>query len=69
MYAIRSYYPGIGHGCGHNLIAASAAAAGIGTAAAVDAAAAGCFRIIGTPAEEILTEEAGKNRLINAGIS
>ncbi len=60
--------PGIGHGCGHNLIAASAAAAGIGTAAAVDAAAAGCFRIIGTPAEEILTEEAGKNRLINAGI-
>lgn len=61
--------PGVGHGCGHNLIAAAAAAAGAGVAAALKEGPAGrVIRVIGTPAEEILTGTAGKNLLIEAGI-
>ncbi|MDC7125654.1 MAG: amidohydrolase [Spirochaetales bacterium] len=58
----------VGHGCGHNLIAAAAAAASLGVAAAIEEAGSGCFRMIGCPAEEVLTEDAGKTRLIKAGV-
>ncbi|HAK46494.1 MAG TPA: hypothetical protein DCO79_11330 [Spirochaeta sp.] len=66
--------PGVGHGCGHNLIAAAAAGAGLGVAAAIQAAGSGSgsaapvIRVIGTPAEEIITEAEGKIRLIEAGV-
>ena len=43
--------PGIGHGCGHNIIAASGLGAGL-AAAAVAAEAGGRVTILGTPAEE-----------------
>ncbi|MDC7226255.1 MAG: peptidase dimerization domain-containing protein [Spirochaetales bacterium] len=64
---------GLGHGCGHNLIAAAAASAAIGTADALKAAGASgveqpAFRVIGSPAEEVMTEPAGKTRLIEAGV-
>lgn len=55
--------PGIGHGCGHNLIAAAGLGAGL-AAAAVVGEAGGRLRIIGTPAEE---GGGGKIRLIDAG--
>jgi Metal-dependent amidase/aminoacylase/carboxypeptidase len=45
--------PGIGHGCGHNLIATSSLAAFLGLAKAVrEMGLAGRVRILGTPAEE-----------------
>jgi amidohydrolase len=44
--------PDLGHGCGHNIIAASSAGAAVGTKAAVDACG-GCVQVIGTPAEEM----------------
>lgn len=43
--------PGIGHGCGHNIIAASALGAGIGLGAVIDETG-GDVWVIGTPAEE-----------------
>jgi amidohydrolase len=43
--------PGIGHGCGHNVIAAAGLGAGVALAR-VAAHAGGCVRILGTPAEE-----------------
>lgn len=43
--------PGIGHACGHNIIAASAVAAGFGLAALADELGV-TVRVIGTPAEE-----------------
>ena len=43
--------PGVGHACGHNVIAASSAGAGIGLAAVVDAAGLR-ISVLGTPAEE-----------------
>ncbi len=43
--------PGIGHGCGHNLIAAAALGAGIGLGAAAQAQG-GEVVVLGTPAEE-----------------
>lgn len=43
--------PGIGHACGHNIIAAAAAGAGLGLAAVADALGI-TVRVIGTPAEE-----------------
>lgn len=55
--------PGIGHACGHNLIAASGVAAGIGAAAAIPAGQ-GTVIVLGTPAEERC---GGKVDLINAG--
>jgi amidohydrolase len=43
--------PGIGHACGHNVIAAAGLGAGLALAAVADAAG-GRVRILGTPAEE-----------------
>lgn len=57
--------PGIGHACGHNLIAASALAAYVGLAAALaQADLPGRVRLLGTPAEE---GGGGKLRLLSAG--
>lgn len=55
--------PGLGHGCGHNLIASSNLAAAIGAAAALDGGA-GEIQLIGTPAEENL---GGKVTMIRNG--
>jgi amidohydrolase len=56
--------PGIGHGCGHNLIAGSGLASAIGLGAVLDQLD-GAFQIIGTPAEE---GGGGKVKLIDAGV-
>lgn len=57
--------PGIGHGCGHNLIATSSMATFLGLVQAVrETGVAGRVRILGTPAEE---GGGGKERLIQAG--
>jgi amidohydrolase len=56
--------PGIGHGCGHNLIATAAVAAGIGLSAVIDSLE-GSVLVIGCPAEE---GGGGKIRLIEAGV-
>ena len=55
--------PGLGHGCGHNLLAGSTLAAAVGLAAVIDRLP-GEVLLIGTPAEEA---EGGKIRLIEAG--
>jgi amidohydrolase len=55
---------GLGHGCGHNLIATASAGAGIALAEALDRFP-GRVQVIGTPAEE---GGGGKIRLIRAGI-
>ncbi len=57
--------PGIGHACGHNVIAASGAGAGAALAAAKAALPKGRVQVIGTPAEE---GGGGKCRLIKAGV-
>jgi amidohydrolase len=44
--------PGIGHGCGHNLMGASSAAGAVVATRALGPAFAGEIRVIGTPAEE-----------------
>ena len=65
--AICSEYdalPGIGHGCGHNLIATSGVGAYLGVAA-VSHDLKGAVRLIGTPAEE---GGAGKVKLYDAGV-
>lgn len=57
--------PGIGHACGHNLIATSSIAAFIATAEALkNSNAPGRVRLLGTPAEE---SGGGKIKLIKAG--
>ncbi len=57
--------PGIGHACGHNLIAVSGLAAGIGVAAELEARGiAANIRVLGTPAEE---GGGGKIKMIDAG--
>lgn len=57
--------PGIGHGCGHNLIATSSIAAFLGTAHTMSKMGIpGRLRILGTPAEE---SSGGKIELINKG--
>jgi amidohydrolase len=56
--------PGIGHGCGHNLIATAGVGAYLGVAA-VGADLKGTVRLIGTPAEE---GGAGKVKLHAAGV-
>jgi amidohydrolase len=56
--------PGIGHGCGHNVIGSAGAGAGI-AAAAVAAEAGGRLLVLGTPAEE--RNGGGKVRLLEAG--
>ena len=43
--------PGLGHGCGHNIIATSSVGAGVAGKVAVDRFG-GCLQVIGTPAEE-----------------
>ncbi|MBM4433189.1 MAG: M20 family metallopeptidase, partial [Chloroflexi bacterium] len=44
--------PGVGHGCGHNLIAACAVGAGVASKAVVDSLG-GTIFVMGTPAEEL----------------
>ena len=58
--------PGIGHACGHNLIAEAGIAAGLGLKAALGSSGAPKARVtvIGTPGEE---KHAGKVHLINNG--
>ena len=55
---------GLGHGCGHNLIAMASTGAGIALAGALDRLS-GRVQVIGTPAEE---GGGGKIRLIRGGI-
>lgn len=55
--------PGVGHACGHNVIAAAGLGAGL-AAAAVAELAGGTVRIMGTPAEE---GGGGKVRMARAG--
>jgi amidohydrolase len=50
--------PGIGHACGHNLIAASALGAAIGLTEVVDEVK-GTIMVFGTPAEEGVVQNAG----------
>jgi amidohydrolase len=56
--------PGIGHGCGHNLIAMSNLGAGLGLKAAMGSLP-GRVIVLGTPAEE---GGGGKIRLLDAGV-
>jgi amidohydrolase len=58
--------PGIGHACGHNLIAEAGVAAGLGLKAALECEGApkGMVTVMGTPAEE---GGGGKVQLINNG--
>ena len=55
--------PGLGHACGHNLIATAAVAAAIGSLPAVDSLG-GSVLVIGTPAEEL---QGGKIDMIARG--
>src|SRR5919108_1914439 len=57
--------PGIGHACGHNVIAAAGAGAGAALAAVRDRLPKGRVQVIGTPAEE---GGGGKVRLIQGGV-
>jgi amidohydrolase len=56
--------PGLGHGCGHNLMAASGVGAAIGLAAVLDGVA-GTVVFLGTPAEE---RGNGKQAMIEDGL-
>ena len=59
--------PGIGHGCGHNVIATAALGAAIGLAGLRDRLP-GTVTLLGTPAEESAVENAGgKVYLVEAG--
>ena len=57
--------PGVGHACGHNVIAAAGAGAGAALMAACDGLPAGRVLVIGTPAEE---RGGGKGCLVEAGL-
>ena len=57
--------PGIGHACGHNVIATAGVGAGAGLAAVRGRLPGGRVLVIGTPAEE---GGGGKVRLIDAGV-
>jgi amidohydrolase len=57
--------PGIGHACGHNVIATSGAGAGAALALLRSRLPAGRVQVIGTPAEE---GGGGKVRLLQAGV-
>lgn len=58
--------PGVGHGCGHNLIAIAGVGAGIGLAAAIaELDGSGRVDVFGTPAEEAI---GGKVIMANAGV-
>ena len=56
--------PQIGHGCGHNIIAASAVGAGVASRLAVDQFG-GTIVVLGTPGEEVF---GGKIDMVQAGI-
>lgn len=56
--------PGIGHGCGHNIIAASALGAGIGLGSIIKETG-GDVWVIGTPAEET---DGAKATMVNRGV-
>jgi len=56
--------PKIGHGCGHNIIAASAVGAGIASKFAIDSLG-GSIIVLGTPGEEVF---GGKIDMVKAGI-
>ncbi|MEX2227609.1 MAG: M20 family metallopeptidase [Dehalococcoidia bacterium] len=56
--------PGIGHGCGHNIIATTAVGAGIAVRSVIDAFE-GAVQVIGTPAEEVY---GGKVPMIREGV-
>ena len=56
--------PGVGHACGHNIIAASAVGAGLGLAGLADELGV-TVRVLGTPAEE---GGGGKVAMLEAGI-
>ncbi|MHB1710227.1 MAG: M20 family metallopeptidase [Acidimicrobiales bacterium] len=56
--------PGVGHACGHNIIAASAVGAGLGLAAVADELGL-TVRVLGTPAEE---GGGGKVVMLEAGV-
>ena len=61
--------PGIGHGCGHNLIAAGAVGAAIGVARTLkESNITGQIEVIGTPAEEYTEGKAGKVLLLESGV-
>ena len=57
--------PGIGHACGHNIIAASAVGAGLALAPLADELGL-TVTVLGSPAEEV-GDDGGKQRLIAAG--
>ncbi len=57
--------PGIGHACGHNVIATSGVGAGAALAAARDRLPQGRIQVIGTPAEE---GGGGKVKLVQGGV-
>jgi amidohydrolase len=57
--------PDLGHGCGHNLIAAGGAAAAIALARTLDGPGSGTVQVIGTPAEE---DGGGKIIELEAGV-
>ena len=57
--------PGIGHACGHNVIATSGAGAGAALAAVRSRLPAGRVQVIGTPAEE---GGGGKVKLLRGGV-
>src|SRR5512144_1696389 len=57
--------PGIGHACGHNVIAAAGTGAGAALSAVRDALPPGRIQVIGTPAEE---GGGGKVKLVEAGL-
>jgi len=58
--------PGVGHGCGHNLIAAGAVGAAIGLRSAMPRLD-GMLKVFGTPAEECTFEPGGKIQLMDRG--
>jgi amidohydrolase len=58
--------PGVGHGCGHNLIAAGTVGAALGLLAVLPRLK-GTVKVFGTPAEESTLEPGGKIRLVEAG--
>jgi len=58
--------PEVGHGCGHNLIAAGALGAALGAKSVLDELG-GVVLVMGTPAEEFTNELQGKIQLLKAG--
>jgi len=58
--------PEVGHGCGHNLIAAGALGAAMGVKAVLGELG-GKVQVMGTPAEEFTNELQGKIQLLKAG--